>query len=108
MRTVAILPVKRFSMAKQRLSGDLDGTAREDLVEAMFTDVIRALAESSVDGIVVVTASTVAQRIARESGALAVEDRETGHNDAALLGVDTALEQGADRALLVTGDCPAL
>lgn len=108
MHTVAILPVKRFGVAKQRLSGNLDGTAREDLVQAMFIDVIAALKESSVDGIVVVTGSPVARRIAQESGALVLEDAETGHNDAALLGIGAALEQGAARALLVPGDCPAL
>jgi 2-phospho-L-lactate/phosphoenolpyruvate guanylyltransferase len=108
MRTVAILPVKRFGVAKQRLSGELAAAAPEQLVQAMFTDVIRALADSNVDGIVVVTASPVARRIAHESGAIVLEDREIGHNDAAILGIQTAIATGADRVLLVPGDCPVL
>jgi 2-phospho-L-lactate guanylyltransferase len=61
-----------------------------------------------VDEIVVVTASPVARRIARESGATVLEDEETGHNEAAMLGIRAAIARDADRVLLVPGDCPEL
>ncbi len=108
MRTVAILPVKSFGVAKQRLSDGVEPAAREALVEAMFTDVLDSLRRAGVDLILVVTTSPVARTIAHEAGATVLEDAESGHNDAAMLGIRTALEQGADRVLLVPGDCPAL
>jgi 2-phospho-L-lactate guanylyltransferase len=37
-----------------------------------------------------------------------ITDAETGHNDAAALGVNAAFDAGADRVLLVPGDCPAI
>ncbi len=86
----------------------LEPQQREDLVQAMFRDVLAALASTALDGMVVVTASPRARAIALRHGAQVVEDREAGHNAAALLGVQAALAQGAERVLLVPGDCPAM
>jgi 2-phospho-L-lactate guanylyltransferase len=108
MRTFAILPVKSFDVAKQRLREGLDPASREALVEAMFTDVLDALRRTEVARIVVVTASPAARRIASGRGAAVLTDGQSGHNAAAGLGIGAALEGGADRALLVPGDCPAL
>ena len=108
MRTVAILPVKRFGAAKQRLRNDLEPETREALVQAMFTDVIDSLLLAELEAIFVVTASPAARRIASERGARVLSDREAGHNAAAELGIEAAIGAGADRALLVPGDCPAL
>ena len=108
MPTVAILPVKTFGAAKQRLRDHLDPGSREALVQAMFTDVLNALRLTDLEQIVVVTASQAARRIAIELGAEVLVDTQTGHNAAARLGVEAALGAGAERALLVPGDCPAL
>ncbi len=109
MRTLAILPVKSFGRAKQRLRGGLEPELRESLAEAMFGDVLDALdAAQAIDGVLVVTAGEAGGEIAREHGARVLNDREQGHNVAARLGIRTALEAGLDRALLVPGDCPAL
>src|SRR2546430_1320895 len=43
MRTVAVLPVKRFARAKQRLRGALTDGAREQLAAAMAADVLEVL-----------------------------------------------------------------
>ena len=109
MRTLAILPVKSFSRAKQRLRGGLEPELRESLVEAMLGDVLDALdATRAIDGVVVVTAGEAAAGIASEHRAGVLNDREQGHNVAAALGISAALDAGFDRALLVPGDCPAL
>jgi 2-phospho-L-lactate guanylyltransferase len=108
VKTIAILPVKSFPSAKQRLRDGLDPPQREDLAEAMFTDVLSSLRLTSVAEIVVVTASPGARTIAHAQGARVIEDSETGHNAAAALGIEAAVEAGADRVLLVPGDCPAL
>jgi 2-phospho-L-lactate guanylyltransferase len=108
MRTLAILPVKSFSHAKQRLRGEVDPQRRRQLAEAMLLDVLDALGATRVDEIVLVSAGEEARRIAHDYGATAVADGDQGHNSAALLGIRAARAVGAQRVLLVPGDCPAL
>lgn len=105
MRTVAVLPVKSFGRAKQRLRPA--GVDRAELAAAMVGDVLEALgAVRGLDGVVVVSAEDPAGRTA---GIEWVHDPdEVGQSAAALRGVRTAVARGAQRALLVPGDCPAL
>jgi 2-phospho-L-lactate/phosphoenolpyruvate guanylyltransferase len=109
MRTAAVLPIKSFAQAKQRLRHDLAAHDRRALVEAMFADALVALGRvQALERIVVVSGDRVAQRIAGGYGASVVEDDERGHNNAAARGVATLVEDGIERALLVPGDCPML
>jgi 2-phospho-L-lactate/phosphoenolpyruvate guanylyltransferase len=109
MRTAAILPIKSFGQAKQRLRDGLSPPDRRALVEAMFGDALVALGRvAGVERIVVVSGDRVAQRIAGGYGASIVEDDERGHNAAAARGVQAALEYGVERALVVPADCPML
>jgi 2-phospho-L-lactate guanylyltransferase len=104
MRTVAILPVKSFGRAKQRLTGGFSN--RPELAAAMVADVLAALAQvPELDEVIVVTA----QAGATGEGVTVVHDPvEAGQSAAALRGIDAALERGAERVLLVPGDCPTL
>jgi 2-phospho-L-lactate guanylyltransferase len=109
VRTIAVLPVKSFAHAKQRLSAGLGPGERRELAAAMVRDVIDTLAAARLDGIVVVTAEPLADAAARDAGAQVIPDAaEAGQSAAATLGVAAALESGAERVLLVPGDCPAL
>jgi 2-phospho-L-lactate guanylyltransferase len=109
MRTLAILPIKTFGQAKRRLADHLTAGARRALAEAMFSDVLVALRRTgSIDDLLVVSADHGAQRIAGGYGAMVLDDTEEGHNPAARNGIRAALEAGAERVLLVPGDCPML
>lgn len=110
MPTLAVLPVKSFERAKQRLGDGLPGGPRRALAEAMFSDVLTALRRTEgIDGIIVVTGDITAQQVAGGHGADVVEDKsERGQSFAADIGVRRARDRGARRALLVPGDCPAL
>lgn len=110
MRTAAILPVKRFSAAKQRLGESVADALRADLARAMVGDVLTALRECpSVDLTIVVTCEPAVAHAARHIGATVVEDTaEAGQSAAVSLGLSHALQEGFDRALCVPGDCPAL
>ena len=109
MRTLAVLPIKNFTEAKQRLETMLTPGPRRALAEAMFSDVLTALRRSSaVADILVVTRDHGAQQIAGGHGALVLDDEEPGQSPAAMLGVRYALDHEYDRALLVPGDCPML
>jgi 2-phospho-L-lactate/phosphoenolpyruvate guanylyltransferase len=110
MRTAAVLPVKSFGRAKQRLGEAVGAPERAELAAAMVGDVLGALGlVGGVDELIVVTAEPRAAAAARAAGAVVVDDPvETGQSDAATRGVDAAVARGAARALLVPGDCPAL
>lgn len=110
MRTIAILPIKSFDPAKQRLAGLLGTGARQALVQAMFQDVLASLRRAgALDAIAVVTANPTAARAAHGDGVVVLDDGdEAGHNEAAALGVAYAVENGFERVLLVPGDTPLL
>jgi 2-phospho-L-lactate guanylyltransferase len=109
MNTLAVLPIKSFTDAKQRLADELSAGPRRALAEAMFSDVVTALRRSqTVDAMLIVSSDNIAQRIAGGHGADVLEDRGEGHSQAAALGVAYGVERGARRVLLVPGDCPLL
>jgi 2-phospho-L-lactate guanylyltransferase len=111
MRTVAILPVKRFARAKQRLRAGVDGAARERLAAAMVADVLEVLASyPALERLVVVTAEASVAEAATAAGAHVVPDPdEAGQSAAAALGVLVARDElSAQRVLLVPGDTPSL
>lgn len=110
MRTLAILPVKRFELAKTRLGGALRPDARRTLARAMVADVLDALLGSPVlDGVVVVTNEAPVAALAAGAGARVLRDpHESGQSAAALVGIAQAHDEGYERVLLVPGDCPAL
>src|SRR5438270_14030900 len=107
MATLAVPPMKTFSEAKRRIRHQLSPGERRALVEAMFSDVLVALRRAkTVERTIVVSADHIAQQIAGGYGASIAEDDDRGHNRAATIGVQIAIEQGAERVLLVPGDCP--
>ena len=64
-RTIAILPVKSFGAAKQRLADVLGDGARKALAQAMFSDVLATLRHvPELDEIAVVTADRAAESAA--------------------------------------------
>ena len=110
MSTAAVLPVKRFSLAKQRLGESIDDELRLALARAMVCDVLIALAQTrGVQRTIVVTNEECVERDARENGAIVIGDSaEQGQSAAVSLGVARALSDGMTRVLCVPGDCPAL
>ena len=110
MNSVAIVTAKRFTAAKQRLAGSIDETLRLALVEAMLGDVLESVSRAkTVDRILVVTGEGRASEIAADFGALVIHDPDdASHSEAAMLGIDRALEFGAPSVALLPGDCPLL
>jgi 2-phospho-L-lactate/phosphoenolpyruvate guanylyltransferase len=110
VRTLAILPVKSFGAAKQRLAGSLGAGSRQALAQAMFVDVLSALRRTpELDGIAVVTADPTAESAARSHRVQVLPDTaQAGQSDAALIGIRHALAHGFERVVLVPGDTPLL
>jgi 2-phospho-L-lactate guanylyltransferase len=116
MHATAIIPVKRFGFAKQRLLEALDRPGRAALVRAMLTDVLTATSRAElVERLIVVTGERRAERIAlrhaqRTATPLEVlrDPQDAGHPEAATLGIIRAKALGAECAALLPGDCPLL
>jgi 2-phospho-L-lactate guanylyltransferase len=110
MRTAAILPVKRFSQAKQRLGATVADPLRLDLARAMVGDVLSALhACAAIERTIVITSEASVAAAASYKSAIVVEDAaDEGQSAAVARGIERALEDGFERVLCIPGDCPAL
>jgi 2-phospho-L-lactate guanylyltransferase len=116
VNATAIIPVKRFGHAKQRLLDVLDRPRRAALVKAMLADVLAATERAAlVERVIVVTGEGRAERLAlgharRTSTPLEVlrDPDDRGHSEAATLGIIRALSHGAGAVTLLPGDCPLL
>ena len=110
MRATAVLPVKRFAAAKQRLAIGLDEERRRALVAAMLEDSLEAIGEArSIERTIVVSGEPRAQEAAGAAGCEVVPDpADEGHVSAALAGIARAEADGAECVVLLPGDCPLL
>ena len=110
MNATAVLPVKRFDAAKQRLAAGIDEERRRELAAAMVADVLEAIgAARTIDRVIVVSGEPLAQELAAEAGAEVVPDPEdAGQVEAALAGIARAEVEGAECVVLLPGDCPLL
>ena len=110
MNATAVLPVKRFDAAKQRLASGLDEEHRRELAAAMVADVLEGIGKArGIERVIVVSGDPVAQQLAAEAGAEVVPDPEdAGHVQAAEAGIARAEVEGAERVILLAGDCPLL
>jgi len=75
MVTAAVLPIKTYERAKQRLSDAVGIPDRRALAEAMVGDVLDTLPSvAGLDRVIAVTAEPLAAAAAREAGASVVHD----------------------------------
>lgn len=108
MKVSALIPVKGFRNAKQRLSPLLNAASRELLAEVMFRDVLkqvvkaRGLAETYV-----VTADDRAAEMAKSLGANVIrEGAERGETDAVDLARLELKRSGREAVLIIPADLP--
>jgi len=109
VRTLAIVPVKSFGDAKQRLASALARGSRASLAQAMFSDVLAALARvRQIDAVAVVTGDPAASQLAHGRAMVLPDSAPEGQSAAAQIGIRHALAMGFDRVLLVPGDTPLI
>jgi 2-phospho-L-lactate guanylyltransferase len=110
LKATAILPVKRFAAAKQRLAPGMGSTHRAELAAAMLEDVLEAIeAARSIERTIVVSSEPRAIALAEAGGVeLLADPDEGGHSGAALAGIARAQQLGAERVVLLPIDCPLL
>jgi 2-phospho-L-lactate/phosphoenolpyruvate guanylyltransferase len=110
LKATAIVPVKRFHEAKQRLAPGIDDARRVELAAAMLEDVLGAIGEArTIERTIVVSGDPMAQEIAASASAEVVSDpSDEGHVEATLAGIARAEVEGATCVVLLPGDCPLL
>jgi 2-phospho-L-lactate/phosphoenolpyruvate guanylyltransferase len=110
LTATAILPVKHFDDAKQRLAVGLGDEHRRELAAAMVADVLEAIGEArTIERTIVVTGDPIAQGLAADAGAEVVPDPDdSSHVRAVLAGIARAEVEGAGCVVLLAGDCPLL
>jgi 2-phospho-L-lactate guanylyltransferase len=102
----AAVPVKEFAGAKQRLAPLLTAAQRQALAAAMLEDVLAALIEAPLAGIMVNTVDLLATDLARRYGAQVVTDgAHDGHTGAVTAMARILAAEGHDM-LTVPGDIP--
>jgi 2-phospho-L-lactate guanylyltransferase len=107
MAAAAILPVKHFGAAKQRLSGALPADVRATLAQATVADVLDSLAAAQEVDLTIIVSGAFEQ--APGARTVVIPDPiEHGQSPAALAGMKHAAQLGYDLAVLVPGDCPLL
>lgn len=106
----AVVPMKEFFLAKQRLAGAFTPIFRQELVRAMLCDVLAALrAARGLAGFAVITADPDAGRLAQDYGGRWLVEREVrGLNAAASEAAAVLGAEGCAALLVLPGDLPAV
>ncbi|HEY7167823.1 MAG TPA: 2-phospho-L-lactate guanylyltransferase [Candidatus Binatia bacterium] len=110
MKVTALIPVKSFRNAKQRLSPLLDVAEREKLAELMFREVLAQLLRArGLAAIAVVTGDDAVARIASSFNAIVIRESQENGETAAVDFARYDLKQcGCEAILIVPGDMPLL
>jgi 2-phospho-L-lactate guanylyltransferase len=108
MEVSALIPVKGFTNAKQRLSPLLDGAGRQLLAEVMFRDVLKqVLMARGLADTFVVTGDTKVAEIALSLGAQLIREKvERGETDAVDFARLELKRLGRQAVLVIPGDLP--
>ena len=104
----AVVPVKEFAGAKQRLSSCMSPEERRVLAAVMFEDVLEALSGArELAGLIVVTVDPVAASLAARHGARAVaEGAREGHTGAVTAAARLLIREGRAGMMTMPGDIP--
>lgn len=106
----AVLPLKDFIFAKQRLSKVFSGPQRQAFFRAMVEDVLTVLSGlAEIDQILIVSDDETAKQLAKHFNIRVIpENREYGPglNGAVRHAAAYVAEQGADTMLVIHGDIP--
>jgi 2-phospho-L-lactate guanylyltransferase len=108
MEIWAAVPVKEFAGAKQRLAALLTPEQRQVLAAAMLEDVLAALADAPLAGIMVNTLDPIATDLARRYGARVVTDGARDGHTGAVAAMAHILAAERRDMLTLPGDIPRI
>lgn len=108
MKVSALIPVKTFRNAKQRLSPLLGSADRELLAEVMFRDALRQVMQArGLASTYVVTGDARVSEISHSFGAQVVREKvERGETEAVEFAFEELKRRGCHVVLVIPGDMP--
>jgi 2-phospho-L-lactate guanylyltransferase len=108
MNVVALMPVKGFRNAKQRLNPILSSAAREFFAETMFRDVLRQVRVArGLVGTFVVSGDDKVAALASAAGAEVIKEaEETGETSAVEFARGVLKSAGCEAVLIIPADMP--
>ncbi len=106
----AVVPIKNFGHAKERLAGILTASERRSLFTAMLEDVLQTLSQCpALTGIVLVTREPQAQALGQRYGARSlIEQANLGHTAASTLGARSLAADKDTSMLQLPADVPLI
>jgi len=106
MTIFALVPVKRLSKSKNRLSMIFKREERTGFVIAMLRDVLEAISSSAVDRTAIIGSDGIVQRLSSDHGASFLPD--TGQELNKVIGCATAwcIREEAESVLILPADIP--
>lgn len=103
----AVVPVKRLTCAKQRLSNVLNNMQRANLALAMFSDLLHTLLSlQGLAGIAVISNDPLVRFFAQDRALLIEDKQESGTNAAVEQAVRFLSMQGHHRVMVMPSDIP--
>ena len=107
MKRVAIVPVKRLSNAKMRLSKVLRPNERRAITEMMLKDVLQAIRSSELlDDIIVVGSDMPVRRLAKEYRAKFLREPSAGLSISIEYATERSRKNAATSVLVILADLP--
>lgn len=104
-----IVPVKRVSEAKSRLSSALSSRDRERLVLTMLEDVLSAVSSSrAVEKAFVISVDPLVLDLAASYGAEPLMEERLGLNEAVQQATEACVRKGAQASLVLPADLPLI
>ena len=105
----AIVPVKRFCSAKQRLAGVRTPVEREQLARMLAERTLHEISRAKlVEGVTVFSAEASLRPLVRDLGFDWLEDAGDGLNAALAAALDDTVARGCDDVAIVHADLPLL
>ena len=110
MKIGVIIPVKKFSHSKNRLSSVFTSEEKKELVRCMLFDVCDVLIKSSyLNGIAIVTSENEILQYENYDEIIHLkESHNSGVNDAVEIGNEYFMKEGFDATIVVPGDIPLI
>ena len=106
-KTIAIIPVSRFTNAKTRLSPTLTPLERENLLKSMLKDVIGVL-KQKVSEVVVISSDEEVLKYVDDMGVVSLKEEGTTDLNGALLQAIKWCTKLSDQVLIVPSDVPLM
>ena len=108
MSTFALIPVKKLSESKVRLSSILNSDERKNFTLAMLTDVLKAVFSSSISRTVIITSDRDVRDLSLKRAVTFFPDTGDDLNSVLNQATEWCIRKGAEEILILPTDVPLI